>query len=104
MDVSSIRIRDKEYDAREVRWEGGDIVVKVEGLPKRVPGSCCGYTYVYSHCKGKIRKVLHHWSKGKRIYLGQQRKRWRCLKCGHFYSDGEDLIMTLFQRCQGTNP
>jgi hypothetical protein len=31
MDVSSIRIRDKEYDAREVRSEDGDIVVKVEG-------------------------------------------------------------------------
>ena len=93
MDVSSIRIWDKEYAAREVRWEGGDIVVKVEGRPKRGPFPCYGRIYVFRYCKGKIRKLLNSWSNGKSIYLELQRKPWRCRKCGRCYSDGEGLLL-----------
>ena len=91
-DSITILLGIKGYDAGEVRVWGKDIVVEVEGRPKRGPCPFCGCTDVYSHGKGKTRKVLHSWSNGKKVYLELRRKRWRCRKCGHFFSDGAELL------------
>jgi len=66
-DSITILLGIKGYDTGKVRGE--DFVVEVEGRPKRRPCPCCGCTYVYSHGKGKTRKVLHSWSNGKKVYL-----------------------------------
>jgi len=91
-DSITILLGIKGYDAGEVRVWGKDIVVEVEGRPKRGPCPFCGCTYVYSHGKGKTRKVLHSWSNGKKVYLELRRKRWRCRGCGHCFNDGAELL------------
>ena len=84
----------KGYEVGKVRERDEDFVVEIESLPKREPCPCCGCTYVYSNGKGKIRKVLHSWSRGKNVYLELGRKRWRCRGCGHCFNNGAELLLS----------
>ena len=68
----------KGYEAGKVREGEEDFVVEIESLPKKGPCPLYGHTYIYSNGKGKIRKVLHSCSRGKKVYLELRRKRWRC--------------------------
>jgi len=91
-DSITILLGIKGYKVGKVREGEEDFVVEVESLPKRGPCPCCGCTYVYSNGKGKIREVLHSWSRGKKVYLELIWKRWRCRGCGHCFNDGAELL------------
>ena len=80
----------KGYEVGKVMEGEEDFVVEVESIPRRGPCPRCGYTYVYSN--GKIRKVLHSWSRGKKVYLEPRGKHWRCRGCGHCFNDGAELL------------
>jgi len=80
------------YVVEELREEGDRWVVEVrrEREEETCPG--CGCSHLYRHGKGRARRVLHGWNRGRRIYLLISRLRWRCCGCGHSFSGGEPLL------------
>ncbi len=51
----------------------------------------CGSTGLYGHGSCKLRRVLHSWSDGEKVYLELYCQRWRCWKCGRSFNDGAEL-------------
>ena len=68
------------------------IVVKASLKKREEICPYCGSAKLYKHGKGRTRQVLHSWSKGKRVYLELQHRRWKCKSCKHTFSEGRDLI------------
>ena len=81
----------------EIREDGNEIIVEV--ATKGRQGSCiyCGSKRLYRHERCRIRKVLHSWSNGKRIYLKLHRRRWRCCNCKRTFCEGRNLVRPYFR-------
>ena len=79
------------YEVEGVRDAEGGIVVVVGGLRR---GGCprCGCSEVYRHGQSQPRRVLHSWTRGKKVYLEVHRKRWLCRECRCSFSDRTELL------------
>jgi len=75
-----------------VREEEDGFVVEVERRGGEVSCPRCKCSCLYRQGKAKPRRVLHSWSRGRRIYLLMSRQRWRCCGCGHSFSEGAWLL------------
>lgn len=80
------------YGVLGMREEGDSFVVEVEGYGGEVSCPQCDGHRLYRHGKAKLRKVLHGWMRGKRVYLLLARRRWRCQGCGHSFTEGASLV------------
>ncbi len=80
------------YHVGWVREEKEGIVVKVGTGVEGVSCPNCGSTGLYRHGSCKLRRVLHSWSNGKKVYLELYRQRWRCRECGRSFTDGVGLL------------
>ena len=89
---SRIMLGLKEHVIQEVVEEETGIVVAVKSAEGDVT-MCphCGSTRLYRHGYG-MRRVLHSWINGKKIYLKMQRQRWRCRACHRCFGTGTDLV------------
>ena len=82
----------KDVKVGEVTEYEDRIVVKASTNKKKEICPYCGSAKLYKHGKGRTRQVLHSWSKGKRVYLELQHRRWKCKSCKHTFSEGRNLI------------
>lgn len=82
----------EEYQVGQVIEERDGFVVEVKRRGGEASCPCCSSGRLYRHGKSKPRRVLHSWSRGKRIYLLLTRQRWRCCGCGHSFTAGVLLL------------
>jgi transposase len=82
----------KDLKIGEVTEYEEKIVVKASIKKREEICPYCGSAKLYKHGKGRTRQVLHTWSRGKRVYLELQHRRWKCKSCKHTFSEGRDLI------------
>jgi len=75
-----------------VTESGGKIIVEARAHERKPVCPYCSSVKLYRHGLGKRRRVLHSWSKGKKVYLELSRQRWRCQDCGHSFNDGAELL------------
>lgn len=76
------------YGVGGVKEEGNWFLVEVARKGGKVNCPRCGGSRLYRHGKAKPRRVLHSWSRGKRIYLLMSRQRWRCRGCSQSFNEG----------------
>ncbi len=89
---SRIMLGLKEHIVQGVDEEEMGILVTVKPAEAEVT-ICphCGSTRLYRHGSG-MRRVLHSWINGKKIYLEVQRQRWRCCACRRCFGNGTGLV------------
>ena len=81
----------EDYKVGQV-WEGENKVTVRTGIKGRQKCPHCGSARLYSHGECKPREVLHTWSNGKKVYLELHRRRWKCCRCKHTFTEGKELV------------
>jgi transposase len=89
---STILLGLEGYEVGKVIGEEKGIVVELGTELKKPACPRCNSVKLYRHGRAKKRRVLHGWSRGKKVYIEIARHRWRCRGCGYSFTEGVELV------------